>query len=177
MSTDDLETYCKIIPGQLSKLNQSDNEFDVSESKKAKRLKTLKVYSVIVRANGREKVLAVDGKSYWIELQFSLRLLEKLGMYYPFGTDPPSRCAQSTPRFADIVITSDEEKIHLVTISSLDEKQEIPVPQSFSRQGFDIVSNSRSYYHNETERWWPHLFGPGQLSQVKTRSMFNCLIK
>lgn len=113
-----------------------------------------KVYPVIVRANGREKKVLAVGSMYGDrhKAAFSIDLLNELGM-----------CTAEEPYF--------------VTISSLDDQQTIPITyfrktewtcSSEPREkygAFRMSASSRSHFHNETERLWPHLFGPGQLSR------------
>ena len=127
--------------GRESRRHCLEDEYGFRDTVK----KDFKVYPIIVRANGLEKmVLAVENNGFHRkEIQFSRKLLEELGML-------------------------DYEIMHSVTISSLDDQQEIRVHQKFDRKTFTCPPSSRSYYHNEAERWWPHLFGQGQLSQVES---------
>ena len=53
----------------------------------------------------------------------------------------------------------------MVTISSFDDKQTIRVGNEFDKERFCCPPSTRSYYQSVAERWWPHLFGPGQLSR------------
>ena len=118
-----MENNCKSIPGHLSKLNQMGCEF-LCLNRRRQCLqdeygfrdtvkKDFKVYPIIVRANGLEKmVLAVEDNRFY--------------------------------------------------------QKEIQLHQKFDRKTFTCPPSSRSYYHNEAERWWPHLFGQGQLSQVES---------
>ena len=102
--------------------------------------KDFKVYPMIVRANGRtKKVLAVYANFGSDIISFSPKLLEELGM-------------------------TDTNEMYHVTLSSLDDKQTIPVNQKFNKISFESPPSTRSFYQNEAERLWPHLFGPGQLS-------------
>ena len=144
--------------GVISELNHKERELNYRNHIEMNALRDtvrpdFKVYPVIVRANGREKkVLAVENKyGFRDNVQLSPILMEELGM-----TD------KQVTKYS--VVSSSET---IVTISSLDGKQTIPVDgQEFSKHAFYTSTPSiRSYYHNETERWWPHLFGPGQLSR------------
>ena len=136
------------IPSILSQLNQNSlggvNSFSYQEKGFIDTVKDadFKVYPVIVRANGREKkVLALENAILGSSMiQFSKKLFEELNM---------------TDRI-----------VYSVTISSLDDRQTIPVEFDKAKlEGFYCPDISKSYYHNEAERLWPHLFGPGQLSR------------
>ena len=63
-----------------------------------------------------------------------------------------------------------EGELKSVSISSFDDEQTIPIiTDEFEKidggGSFELNHAIRSYYHNEAERCWPHLFGPGQLSR------------
>ena len=118
-----------------------------------------KVYPVIVRVNGLEKkVLAlevIDATSE--EAIFSKELCQELNL------------------------TNDNMVSSSITISSLDDQQTIPVTKILPVTSI-LPNNERSYAHNEAERLWPHLFGPGQLSREEetvhvrlTRGMADAL--
>ena len=117
--------------------------------------KDFKAFPVIVRANGREKkCLAVENNvEFTDDIQLSPALIEELGM-----TDKPYKNSRE-----DWIKVSVSET--MVTISSFDDKQTIRVGNEFDKERFCCPPSTRSYYQSVAERWWPHLFGPGQLSR------------
>ena len=119
--------------------------------------KDFKVFPVIVRANGREKkCLAVENNVlYKDDIQLSPALIEEFGM-----SEKPYKNSRS------LKVSVSET---VVTISSFDDKQAITVGNEFLKTQFSCPPSTRGHYQSVAECWWPHLFGPGQLSREEER--------